>query len=159
MNPGSQPMKSRRWRYGDSVGRMLAALTWGATMGVANAACPPDASDGTVISKGELLLAFKPVLKADSISKAQRIPMARHFALDVQLCAKGGVSGAHLTKADASMPAHKHGMNYRPTIKPLGDGRFRIDGMMFHMAGQWQLAFEVQAGKEIIRFTHDVQAD
>jgi hypothetical protein len=57
------------------------------------------------------------------------------------------------------MPAHKHGMNYRPTIKPLGDGRFRIDGMMFHMAGQWQLAFEVQAGKEITRLTHDVQAD
>ena len=138
---------------------MLVALALVATAGVANAACPPDAADGTVIRKGDLLLAFMPLLKADSVSKAQRIPMARHFALDVQLCDKDGVSVAQLTKADASMPAHKHGMNYRPTIKPLGNGRFRVDGMMFHMAGQWQLAFEVQAGKEIIRLTHDVQAD
>ena len=30
---------------------------------------------------------------------------------------------------------------------------------MFHMAGQWELAFEVQAGKELTRLTHDVQAD
>ncbi len=151
--------KSRRWRHGVSVSRMLIALALVATAGVANAACPPNDDDGTVIRKGDLLLAFKPLLKADYPSKAQRIPMAKHFALDVQLCDKGGVSGAQLTKADASMPAHKHGMNYRPTIKPLGDGRFRVDGMMFHMAGQWQLAFEVRAGKEIIRLTHDVQAD
>ncbi len=151
--------KSRRWRHGVSVSRMLVALALVATAGVANAACPPNDDDGTVIRKGDLLLAFKPLLKADSPSKAQRIPMARHFALDVQVCDRGGVSVAQLTKADASMPAHKHGMNYRPTIKPLGDGRFRIDGMMFHMAGQWQLAFEVQAGKEVIRLTHDVQAD
>ena len=151
--------KSRRWRHGVSVSRMLIALALVATAGVANAACPPNDDDGTVIRKGDLLLAVKPLLKADYPSKAQRIPMAKHFALDVQLCDKGGVSGAQLTKADASMPAHKHGMNYRPTIKPLGDGRFRVDGMMFHMAGQWQLAFEVQAGKEIIRLTHDVQAD
>ena len=151
--------KSRRWRHGVSVSRMLIALALVATAGVANAACPPNDDDGTVIRKGDLLLAFKPLLKADSVSKAQRIPMARHFALDVQLCDRGGVSGAQLTKADASMPAHKHGMNYRPTIKPLGNGRFRVDGMMFHMAGRWQLAFEVQAGKEITRLTHDVQAD
>ncbi len=151
--------KSRRWRHGVSVSRMLIALALVATAGVANAACPPNDDDGTVIRKGDLLLAVKPLLKADYPSKAQRIPMAKHFALDVQLCDKGGVSGAQLTKADASMPAHKHGMNYRPTIKPLGDGRFRVDGMMFHMAGQWQLAFEVQAGKEVIRLTHDVQAD
>ena len=151
--------KSRRRRHGVSVSGMLVALALVATAGVANAACPPNDDDGTVIRKGELLLAFKPVLKADSMSKAQRIPMARHFALDVQLCDKDGASVAQLTKADASMPAHKHGMNYRPTIKPLGDGRFRVDGMMFHMAGEWQLAFEVQAGKEVIRLTHDVQAD
>jgi hypothetical protein len=151
--------QSRRWRYGVSVRGMLVVLALGAIAGVANATCPPDDSDGTVIRKGGLLLAFKPLLKAGSASKAQQIPMARHFVLDVQLCDRGGVSGAQLTKADASMPAHKHGMNYRPTITPLGNGRFRVDGMMFHMAGQWQLAFEVQADKEVTRLTHDVQAD
>ncbi|MBI5791030.1 MAG: FixH family protein [Rhodocyclales bacterium] len=158
MNPGSQPIKSRRWRYGDFLRRALFLTALGAITGAANAACPPATTDGTTITRGEITLAWRP-LQVDAFLKSGRIPMARHFALEVQLCDKNGVSTAQLVKADASMPAHKHGMNYRPTIKPLGNGRFRVDGMMFHMAGQWQLAFEVQAGKEITRLTHDVQAD
>ncbi len=30
---------------------------------------------------------------------------------------------------------------------------------MFHMAGRWELVFEVQAGKETTRLTHVVQID
>ena len=86
------------------------------------------------------------------------MPMAQHFALEVQLCDKGGVSAAQLQKVDATMPAHKHGMNYRTTINSLGKGRFRVEGMMLHMTGHWELAFEVKTGKEIIRLTHDIQA-
>ena len=85
--------------------------------------------------------------------------MAKHFALEVQLCDKAGVSAARLQKVDATMPEHRHGMNYRPRITPQGDGRFRVEGMMFHMAGHWQLVFEVQAGKEAMRLTDDVQID
>lgn len=158
MNPFPAGIESRRWRYGKSLCRALFAAALGAITASVNAACPPTAADGTTITRGDVVLAWRALLP-DGALKNGRIPMARHFALDVQLCDRGGVSVAQLTKADASMPAHKHGMNYRPTIKPLGNGRFRVDGMMFHMAGQWQLAFEVKAGKEIIRLTHDVQAD
>lgn len=147
--------KSRRWRHGDPASRVLIMLFISAMSGTAYAACPPDAADGTVVGKGDLMLAYRPLLKSQSGS----MPMAQHFAMEVQLCGKGGASTALLTGVDASMPAHKHGMNYRPTIKPLGNGRFRIDGMMLHMAGQWEFAFEVQAGKELIRLTHDVRAD
>jgi hypothetical protein len=121
--------------------------------GTANAACPPTEADGAVIRKDGLLLAYQP------LGKTGRIPMAKHFALDVQLCDKGSISAARLLKADATMPEHKHGMNYRPVVTPLGGGRFRVEGMMFHMAGHWELAFEVQAGKETTRFTHDVQIE
>ncbi|MDP2825266.1 MAG: hypothetical protein Q8O52_21615 [Sulfuritalea sp.] len=152
-------MKSRRWRYGDSVHRALIALAVGAMAGAANAACPPGADDGAAIGKGELVLAYRPLLNTAKGGKAGRIPMAQHFALEVQLCDKGGVSAARLHRADATMPEHRHGMNYRPAITPLGDGRFRIEGMMFHMAGRWELAFEVLTGKEMTRFTHDVQID
>jgi hypothetical protein len=31
--------------------------------------------------------------------------------------------------------------------------------MMFHMAGQWELAFEVKAGNETLRLTQEVHAD
>jgi hypothetical protein len=121
----------------------------------AQASCPPAAADGTVIKAGELVLAYRPALAG----KTSRIPMARHFALEVQVCDKGGVSAAQLQKVDATMPEHRHGMNYRPRITPLSDGRFRVEGMMFHMAGHWQLVFEVQAGKEAARLTDDVQID
>ncbi len=121
--------------------------------GAANAACPPTEADGTVLRNGDLLLAYQP------LGKTGRIPMAKHFALDVQLCDKSGISGARLHKADATMPEHRHGMNYRPVITPLGGGRFRVEGMMFHMAGRWELVFEVQSGKELVRLTHDVQIE
>jgi hypothetical protein len=124
-------------------------------MATANAACPPGDADGAVLRQGERTLAYQTMLAG----KPGRIPMAKHFTLDVQLCDKTGVSAALLKNADATMPEHKHGMNYRPVITPLGSGRFRVEGMMFHMAGHWQLSFEVQAGKEVTRFTHDVQID
>ena len=146
-------IKSRRWRYGDHMRRALTALALGATVGAANAACPPAEADGAVVRKGDLLLAYQPV------GKTGRIPMAKHFALEVQLCDAASVSSARLHKADATMPEHKHGMNYRPVITPLGGGRFRVEGMMFHMAGRWELAFEVQTGKEVVRLTHDVQIE
>jgi len=147
---------SRRWRYGD---HLLGVLPFCLIAGTANAACPPTEADGAVISKGGLVLAWRPLLTPDKLPTASRIPMAQHFAMEVQLCDKEGASAAGLLKADATMPEHRHGMNYRPVITPLGSGRFRVEGMMFHMAGRWELAFEVQAGKELVRLTHDVQID
>jgi len=131
----------------------------GLAAAAAQAACPPDAADGTVVRKDDLLLAWKPILTANQGATPSRIPMAKHFAVEVQLCDTAGVSGSRLQKADATMPEHRHGMNYRPVVTPLGGGRFRVDGMMFHMAGRWQLAFEVRAGDEVIRITDDIRID
>lgn len=148
--------KSRRWRYGDCI-RYVLALS--AMAGTASAACPPTEADGAMIRKGDLQLAYRPLSVADKGAALKRIPMAKHFALEVQLCVAASVSSARLHKADATMPEHRHGMNYRPLITPLGDGRFRVEGMMFHMAGHWELVFEVEAGKETIRLTHDMQIE
>ena len=38
-------------------------------------------------------------------------------------------------------------MNYRPSVKPLGDGRWRVEGLMFHMPGRWELQLDVRAGE------------
>lgn len=141
---------SRRWRYGDCK---LGILAFCLVAGTVNAACPPKKADGTVIRNGEQALAYQP------LGMTGRIPMAKHFALDVLLCDKNGISASRLHKADATMPEHRHGMNYRPVITPLGDGRFRVEGMMFHMAGRWEIVFEVQTGKETTRFSHDVQIE
>ncbi len=46
--------------------------------------------------------------------------------------------------ADAAMPHHGHGMNFVPRTTPLGDGRYRIDGLLFHMRGRWELFVDVE---------------
>jgi hypothetical protein len=67
--------------------------------------------------------------------------VGEHFALDFAVCpAPQGV------RVDATMPEHRHGMNYRPTVTAQGGGRYRAEGLMFHMAGRWELVFEVRTG-------------
>lgn len=74
--------------------------------------------------------------------------VGRHFALDIALCPLAGAPAPTLLGVDAEMPAHRHGMNYRPSIRRLGNGRFVADGLMLHMPGQWRLWFEVQPGPD-----------
>jgi hypothetical protein len=57
---------------------------------------------------------------------------------------------------DAQMPAHGHGMNYRPTAVSLAPDRFRISGLMLHMAGKWQLTFDLVQADRRTRLSQDV---
>jgi hypothetical protein len=70
------------------------------------------------------------------------VPVGKHFALDIALCAPPGLALPAALRVDATMPEHKHGMNYRPSVKAQGAGLFRAEGLMFHMPGRWELAFE-----------------
>jgi hypothetical protein len=76
------------------------------------------------------------------------LPLAQFFAIDFAVCARDG-SAVKTARVDATMPEHGHGMNYRPTVQPRGNGRFRADGLLLHMPGRWQLAFAV--GGETLR--------
>ena len=40
-------------------------------------------------------------------------------------------------------------------LKAEGDGRYRAEGLLFHMPGRWEVAFDVRAGEESERLTHD----
>lgn len=40
---------------------------------------------------------------------------------------------------DARMPAHNHGMTTQPVITREPSGTFTVEGMQFHMAGDWEL--------------------
>lgn len=101
----------------------------------ARAACPPVPADGAVIAGAGAQLAWR-------VDGEAPIAVGRHFALVVQVCP----SGARLVRVDATMPEHRHGMNYRPTLSALGDGRWRAEGLMFHMAGRWELRFDLDDG-------------
>jgi hypothetical protein len=56
-------------------------------------------------------------------------------------------------RVDARMPEHRHGMNYRPTITATGEGRYRAEGLMLHMAGKWELVFELRDKDSVQRVT------
>lgn len=69
-------------------------------------------------------------------------PLNEHFSFVVDLQGQAGV----LVDVDADMPAHGHGINTDPEFEQLEDGRYRVDGMLLHMPGAWELYFDVKDG-------------
>ncbi len=44
------------------------------------------------------------------------------------------------------MPAHNHGLPTAPRVtENLGGGDYRVQGLRFHMRGQWIVTFEIRA--------------
>jgi hypothetical protein len=87
------------------------------------------------------------------------IAVGRDFALDVSVCARGQADAPRALRVDAVMPAHRHGMNYRPSIEPRGDGRYLAQGLLFHMPGHWQLLFDVESSAGRERLIADVMLE
>ena len=85
--------------------------------------------------------------------------VGRHFGLDLAVCPLGDASLPLALRVDADMPAHRHGMNYRPTVRRLGEGRYRVEGLLFHMAGQWRLFFELSADGRLDRLSHELNLE
>lgn len=56
----------------------------------------------------------------------------------------GQLKDLHLEAFDAQMPAHRHGMITRPVISKESDSVYLIDGVKFHMAGQWQILLKLK---------------
>ncbi len=111
--------------------------------------CPLDLGRGTgwVVFSDHYMLAFR--------SDPLRIEAGEPFALVLNVCTKNG-KPAELVAVDAQMPEHRHGMNYRPSIVGADNGRYRAEGLVFHMPGRWELTFDVRAGEETERLTHDI---
>ncbi len=86
------------------------------------------------------------------------IKVGELFSLQAEVCPQPGVSVTGL-KVDAGMPAHKHGMNYQPRVIHTGPGKYTATGLMFHMPGKWQFAFDVEtsAGRERIRVDYTAE--
>ena len=73
------------------------------------------------------------------------IPVSDPFELEIELfedeaCTKP-LAGGRLT-VDATMPHHGHGMNVKPTVREVAAGRYHVVGMLCHMPGRWEFAFD-----------------
>ena len=63
-------------------------------------------------------------------------------------------SGDPVTTAEISvlggMPMHDHGMPTRPRVTDyLGEGRYRLEGVRFHMNGRWEVSVTVKADGKV----------
>ncbi len=78
------------------------------------------------------------------------IPLNEHFSLRVRVrpgpeSERETLAGIHL-EVDADMPAHGHGINTAPETKAIGPGVFEVEGLLFHMPGEWELYLDVVDG-------------
>ncbi|PJI39179.1 hypothetical protein [Ferrovibrio sp.] len=87
------------------------------------------------------------------------IPLNKPFALDIRLCDGRMAEFPQLTAVDARMPAHRHGMNYKPALTKIDWGHYRAEGLLLHMPGNWEFSFDFTgAGKrERLTFSFDAQ--
>lgn len=122
-------------------GLLLAVFAVGSALAQA---CVADLPGGKSVETAHYRLSYR--------TQPPKIVIGRHFALEVMVCPKaaGTVDGLQV---DAFMPEHRHGMNYRPAAKALSDGRYQVDGLMFHMPGRWDLHFDVTGGGRKERLT------
>jgi len=73
------------------------------------------------------------------------IPLNEHFSLEVSIASGNGsdLDEDIQIVTDANMPAHQHGMLTKPETTKTGADRFRVDGMLFHMSGNWVITVDV----------------
>jgi len=73
------------------------------------------------------------------------IPLRKIHTWSVQFTRADGRETRPLRiEIDGGMPRHGHGLPTEPEITHyLGDGRYRIDGLLFSMPGLWHLQFRV----------------
>jgi len=87
------------------------------------------------------------------------IEVGHAFVVEVVVCPEPPAGAARGLLVDAYMPAHRHGMNYRPRVVRKGEGIYMAEGLLFHMPGQWQLRFDVERGGRIERLSADIELE
>lgn len=79
-------------------------------------------------------------------TRPESVAIGEHFGMVVNVCTPDGKWFEGELGADADMPSHGHGMNYRAVVTRVAPGRFEIEGFMFHMPGEWRLLFSLDDG-------------
>ena len=138
-------MEKRRETFRRRARRsLIAATAGGAFVGIAQAC---DLPPGTRLESQRVALSYRTI--------PAQIAVGEQFVLELAACPKAGGALSARVKLDAHMPEHKHGMNYQPSLKPVGSGGYRSEGWLFHMPGRWEFIFDL--GGE--RLTHSVRME
>ena len=104
------------------------------------------AEEAVVSKEGMYRLAFAANLQPIVINRMHRWTL---YLTD----SKGMPVADAAIQVTGGMPEHNHGLPTRPRVTAyLGDGRYRLEGMRFHMQGSWEIsvAIDAQAGKDSV---------
>ena len=75
------------------------------------------------------------------------VPRNEVFELEVMLLQDGQLLAGPQVRVRGWMPDHGHGLVRTPLVTDLGGGRHRVEGLLLHMRGLWQLFFDVTDGR------------
>ena len=86
------------------------------------------------------------------------VPMNAHFAVELALFQPDGTTPFEPEEVtlDARMEEHEHGMLRDVVLARVGAGRWRAEGLLFHMVGVWQLQVDVRQGARVERAQMDL---
>lgn len=87
------------------------------------------------------------------------IPLNEAFVYDVEVHPIQGDADGLALAFDAVMPDHGHGMNTLPEVEATGAGTFRVEGLLFHMPGDWEIHIDVTRDETTERATFPVHVD
>ncbi len=94
-------------------------------------------------------------LKAFITTDPAPIAVGQPFRATVSICGADPLMIDRF-EIDATMPRHRHGMNYTPKVTADEKQIYAVTGLFFHMPGLWRFNVIVRANKERQQFTHDV---
>ena len=103
------------------------------------------------IESGNYTVAFRTV--------PEPIGVGAHFAIDFAVCPGAAAEAPRAVRVDATMPEHRHGMNYRPVVTARSATVYRAEGLLFHMPGRWVLTFDVDANGRTERLAGVLQLE
>ena len=130
---------------------LIAALLLSITLSGVALACTPELPGGKfkVVEGKQYTAAWR--------TQPENVTIGLHFAVELALCIKDSAAAKpDSVRVDAHMPEHRHGMNYKTKVDSPAPGRYRAEGLMFHMPGRWEYIFEVRAGTNTERLTTSV---
>ncbi len=110
---------------------------------------PPaqDLSKAVLLADQKLNLTLAP--RDPACRKSGPIAVNKLFCLSitVQGANEAWLKGLRVSKFDAVMPGHHHGMVTRPQITNQKPGNYLIEGVKLHMSGDWSLELKLEHGQ------------
>lgn len=126
----SSAVPSRPWLRGALAILCLLGADW---LAACAEAPPPDLTGASADGVYQIAVRWDP----------GPLPFNEPFAALIDLSRDGQpVEGATLG-VSAWMPGHGHGMLRYPRVTERGAGRYRAEGLLFHMRGHWELRLDV----------------